>query len=207
MSVNLLPPEIKSDIVFARRNAMLKNWIIASIIGVIGIVLVLAAGHFFISRSTATWQKQVSTMRTQLSAQKQDEVQKQVTSIGDSVKLTLQVLQKQVFFSKLVTQVGAIMPDGTTLDSLTINSTQGGIDLTAKATNYQTATQVQLNIIDPEKRLFEKADIINTTCALDPKDLTSSINRQYPCKITIRAVFAKDNTFQYSKTTPAGAKP
>ncbi len=194
MSVNLLPPEHKADITYARRNAILRNWIIASCIGVLGIFIVLAAGYSSINKSTKSQQDLVSNSRVQLEAQKPAEVQKQVSSISDSVKLTLQVLQKQVFFSKLLTQVGAVMPAGTSLDSLTINSTTGGIDLSAFAKDYQSATQVQINLTDRNKKLFDSADIINVTCGE---------SRPYPCKVTLRALFAKDNTFQYTKPTGA----
>lgn len=205
--INLLPPDQKTDIIFARRNAVLKNWIVASCIGVVGIIVVIAAGQFFISRSTTTWQKQVSSMRAQLDAQNQAEVQKQVTNISDSVKLTLQVLERQVLFSKLLVQVGAAMPSGTTLNSLSISSTQGGLDLAASAKDYQTATQVQLNLSDPQNKLFEKADIIGVNCDNTTKTPTGGL-LPYPCKITIRALFAKNNAFQYTKTAPAaGATP
>lgn len=199
MSINLLPPQHKSDIIFARRNTVLKNWIIASCIGVAGIIVVQAAGYFFINQSEKSTQVQVNNARTQLSAQKQDEVQKQVTSISEGVKLTLQVLQRQIFFSKLLVQVGAVMPPGTSLDTLTINSTQGGIDLSVFAQDYQAATQVQINITDPNKKLFEKADILNVTCTP-----TTNATQLYPCKSSIRALFAKDSSFQY--VNPAGAK-
>lgn len=202
MSINLLPPQHKSDIVFARHNAVLKNWIIASCVGVAGIVIVIAAGFFFINQSTKATQKQVNDARTQLSAQKQEEVQKQVTSISDGVKLTLQVLQRQIFFSKLLVQVGAVMPPGSSLDTLTINSTQGGIDLSVFAQDYQAATQVQINITDPTKKLFEKADILNVTCT-PVTTQTATLGQQYPCKSTIRALFAKDSSFQY---VSSGAK-
>ena len=198
MTINLLPPQHKADIIYARRNTVLKNWIIGSCIGILGIFIVLGAGIFFINHSTKNQQHEVTVMQSQLDAQKQGEVQKQVTNISDSVKLTLQVLQRQVFFSKLLTQVGAVMPSGTTLESLTINSTQGGIDLSAKAKDYQSATQVQINITDPSKKLFDKADIISATCTPTVK------SDPYPCKVSIRALFAKNNSFQYSKT---GATP
>jgi hypothetical protein len=200
MSINLLPPQHKADIIYARRNTVLKNWIIASCIGVAGIILVIAAGYFFINQSEKSTQVQVNNARTQLSAQKQDEVQKQVTSISEGVKLTLQVLQRQIFFSKLLVQVGAVMPPGTSLDTLTINSTQGGIDLSVFAQDYQAATQVQINITDPSKRLFEKADILNVTCT------PTTTTQVYPCKSSIRALFAKDSAFQYVTTPTAGTK-
>jgi hypothetical protein len=202
MSINLLPPGHKADIIYARHNTVLKNWIIASCIGVAGIILVLAAGYFFINQSEKTTQVQVNNARTQLSAQKQDEVQKQVTSISDGVKLTLQVLQRQIFFSKLLVQVGAVMPPGTSLDTLTINSTQGGIDLSVFAQDYQAATQVQINITDPSKKLFEKADILSVTCT--PATATATTAQTYPCKSSIRALFAKDSSFQYVNS--AGTK-
>lgn len=204
MSINLLPPEQKADITYARRNTVLKNWIIASCIGVAGIILVFAAGYFFINQSKETVQKQVNESRTQLSAQKQEEVQKQVTSISEGVKLTLQVLQRQIFFSKLLVQVGAVMPPGTSLDTFTINSPQGGIDLSVFAQDYQAATQVQVNITDPDKKLFEKADILNVTCT--PTTTQTPATQLYPCRTTIRALFAKDSSFQYVNNPNVGVQ-
>lgn len=189
--INLLPEETKSYITYARRNTVLRKWVIAALIGIMGIVAVLMAGHLFIDRSATSWQKQVDNAQAQLKAQKLEETQKRVTEISDSVKLATQVLSKQVLFSKLLTQVGAAMPPGSSLQSLSINSIEGGIDLTAVATNYQTATQVQINLSDPSNKIFEKADIGSVTCG-DPD------KQAYPCTVTIRALFAKDNAFQYT---------
>lgn len=197
--INLLPADYKQDITFARRNAKLKNWLIASCIGVIGIIAIIAAGHLFIDRSTVTWQKQVDQSKQQLGAQKLDETQKHITDISDSIKLTVQVLSKEILFSKLLTQVGAAMPPGTSLQSLSISSIEGGLDLTAGATTYQTATQVQINLSDPANKIFDKADITSVSCQDDPKNTSP-----YPCTVTIRALFAKDNGFQY--VTSTGAK-
>ena len=194
--INLLPPDFKSELVFARRNAALKNWVVMSCAGVIGIVLIIAAGHVFIARSTVNSQAQVNQAQAQLNAQKLTETQAQITDISDSIKLAIAVLGREILFSKLLSQIGSAMPNGSSLQSLTINSTQGGIDLTAGATNYQTATQVQVNLADPNNKIFEKADIINATC-----DSTSKT--AYPCTVSIRALFAKDNVFQYVTSTKA----
>ena len=197
MSVNLLPPEHRATITYARQNSTLKNWIIASSIGVVGLVLVFAGGLFFLNQSTTNQQRQVTELRKQLADQKQGDVEKQVSSISSSIKLTLQVLQRQIFFSKLITQVGSVMPNSTSLESLALNSAQNGIDLTATATDYQSATQVQINITDPSKKLFDKADIINVSCG-EP-------STSYPCKISLRAAFAKDSGYQFT-TIPGATK-
>jgi Tfp pilus assembly protein PilN len=188
--INLLPEQVKDSITYARRNTVLKNWVLAGVVAVLGIVIILAAGNLFIKMSVASSEKQSQTIKEQLKAQKLEETQARVTEISDSVKLATQVLSKQVSFSKLLTQVGAAIPVGSSLQSLNINSIEGGIDLTAVATNYQTATQVQINLSDPENKIFEKADIVSITCGDANKDM-------YPCTVTIRALFAKDNVFQY----------
>ncbi len=195
--INLLPEATKQQILYARRNTMLKNWLIAVTVGVLGIVVVIAAGHIFISQSVDSLEAQVATAQSQLKEQKLEETQKRVTEISESVKLTTQVLSKQVLFSKLLTQVGAAMPAGSSLQSLSINSVEGGIDLTAAATTYQAATQVQINLSDPANKIFEKADIVSVTCQDNAKIA-------YGCQVSIRALFAKDNNFQYSATPKAG---
>ena len=190
--INLLPNETKQSISYARRNTALRKWIIASIVGVLGILVIVAAGQLFIARSTTSWQKQVDSTKQQLGAQKLEETQSRVAEISNSVKLATQVLSKQVLFSKLLTQVGSAMPAGSSLQSLSISSPQGGIDLTAVATTYQTATHVQINLSDPANKIFETADIVNVSC------LEDSGTDGYPCRVTIRALFAKDNNFQYT---------
>lgn len=196
--INLLPPVYKEEIVYARRNTSLRNWATASILGLVGIIIIIAAGHIFISQSTAASQKQVNEMREQLGAQKLEETQARVTEISDSVKLVTQVLSQQVLFSKLLTQIGTAMPSGTALSSLSIGSLDGGLDLTAVARDYQSATQVQINLEDPENKIFEKADIVNVTCQDDPKATS-----EYKCQVSIRALFAKDNNFQFVSNSEA----
>lgn len=196
--INLLPPDYKDELVFARKNTTLKNWVVMSCIGVFGIIIIIVAGHVFISRSTANSLAQVNQTRERLNAQKLEETQAQVTDISDSIKLAIAVLGREILFSKLLSQIGTAMPNGSSLQSLTINSTQGGIDLTAGATTYQTGTQVQVNLADPDNKIFEKADIVNVTC-------DSAAKTAYPCTVSIRALFAKDNAFQYvtsAKATP-----
>lgn len=197
--INLLPNDYKKQISYARRNASLLRWAIACAIGVFGILLVIVAGQLFMIRSTDSWQRQVNSTSAQLESQKLQETQTRVTEISDSIKLAIQVLSKQVLFSKLLTQIGAAMPNGTSLQSLSIATPEGGIDLTAVATNYQTATQVQVNLSDPSNKIFEKADIVSVSCQ-QGDEVTSA----YPCTVSIRALFAKDNVFQYVTTNKGG---
>lgn len=188
--INLLPTEVKDEIVFARRNNSLRNWVVVCLIALAGVILIVAAGHLFIYQSTRTWQSQVNDTRAQLGEQKLEDTQKKITDISDSIKLALQVLSREILFSKLISQIGNTIPDGSSLQGLTINTAQSGVDITAVATDYQTATQVHINLSDPKNQIFEKADILNVTCTQAPDE-------KYPCNISIRALFADKNEFQY----------
>jgi hypothetical protein len=82
------------------------------------------------------------------------------------------------------------MPANANLTGLDINGVQGGLDITANAADYKTATQVQVNLSDPANKIFEKADIVDIKC-------DGSANANYPCQVTIRALFAKNNPFLF----------
>lgn len=191
--INLLPQDYRDSLRYARKNSVLRTWITNIMIGIAGIIVIVFSGIWFIDRSIQHQQKQVNIARNQLKSQKLEETQARVTSISDSVKLVADVLSRQILFSSLLEQIGSVMPEGSLLETLTINDVTGGLDLSARATNYQAATQVQLNLEDPAKKIFEKADIITISC-LPEED----VDDRYPCSVSIRALFAKENSFQYS---------
>lgn len=196
--INLLPPDAKQNIAFARYNTKLLRWSLAFVLAIAGISIVVLVGMAYLRQSVATYTVQISKTQEQLKIQKLDETQARVENISGSLKLVLQVLGQEVLFSKLIKQIGATIPANATLTDLKIGKTNGGIDLTAAAADYNTATQVQVNLQDPANKLFDKADIVNITCAA-----ANSTNPKYPCTIAIRAQFAKNNPFLFINTKAA----
>lgn len=193
--INLLPKSLKKDILYARRNSQLAK--LCALLGIViaGVMIIGLAGIFYMDQSTKNIQQQVDSMTQELKSKKIDETQSEVESISNNLKLTSQVLSKQVLFSKLLKQIGAAMPQNTILTDLKIGKTDGGIDMTAIASDYNTASQVQVNLADPANKIFDKADLLNVTCG------ASTADARYPCTTTIRARFAKDNSFTYTGDT------
>src|SRR3990167_6988130 len=149
--INLLPSEVTENIAYARRNTKLLRWSFALFIGIAGIWLVVAFGLFYINRSMNNYSRLVSAAQNDLKAQKLSETQKQVENISGSLRLVVQVLSREVLFSKLLTQIGSVIPANASLIDLKIAKIEGAIDLTAAASDYNTATQVQVNLQDPSK--------------------------------------------------------
>lgn len=197
--INLLPPDKKSSIAYARRNTALIGWLVTTLLSLAGVVAIVLFGLIYLNRSIDAHNQQLTQSREQLKVQKLEETQKQVEGISSDLKLVVQVLNKEILFSKLLQQIGAAMPPNTILTNLSISKVQGGIDLQAGATDYNAATQVQVNLSDSNNKIFEKADIVSIQCTKPNSTSTTTTepttNSKYPCTVTIRAKFAANNSF------------
>lgn len=201
--INLQPPNVKQNLTYGRRNTQLLRWSLACLLAILGVAIVVLFGQFYMNQSIRNYSTQKQKTTDVLSAQQLSQTQKQVQDISSSLKLVVQVLSREVLFSRLIQQVGAAIPANARLTDLKISQTQGAIDLTAVASDYNTATQVQVNLQDPANKIFNKSDILNITCVA-----TGAANARYPCSIGLRAQFAKSNPFLFiNNSTAKGAKP
>lgn len=189
--INLLPPSIKTNYHYGRRNRVLRRWLLAVSVALLGAALLAVGGAVFLQASTNNYDRRSAQTSAQLKDQKVDDVQKQVTTISNNLKLTVQVLSKEILFSQLLKKLGSVTPSNVILTNLAISQTQGAIDITALTANYETATQLQINLADPQNQIFSKADIVSINCS------ANSNNSKYPCTATYRALFATDNPFLF----------
>lgn len=205
--INLLPPDVRENVLYARRNTMLIRWLVAVIVGLAGVAIIVLAGQAYLNQATKSYAQEVEQTKQQLKDQKLEETQKEVSDISSSLKLMVDVLSRQILFSELMRQTGAAIPPGAILTNLTISKVQGGIDLQFRATDYQTATQIQVNLEDPTNKIFDKADIVSISCTSssnEPND-TNPVNNRYPCTVSTRALFTKNNPFLFiNKERPGG---
>jgi Tfp pilus assembly protein PilN len=199
--INLLPPDVKTGYRYARRNVALRRWLVMCLVALVGLGALMTYGLLVLHESTVKNQSQIAA--TQALFKKEDfaGTQQQIQDISNSFNLLVNVLSKEVLFSELIKQTGASMPDGAYLTGLDINQTQGGLNLTAAAVNYQTATQVQVNLADPANKIFSRADIVSIVCTD-----TNARDPSHPCIVTLRALFEANNPFLFINNN-GSAKP
>lgn len=193
--INLLPPGVKQDIAYARKNNGLLHYCFFAVIVIIGMAVITVGGVFYMQRSRKAYQDQVARSTTSLQSQHLESIQKQAEEISGNIKLTTDVLSRQVLFSKLLKQIGAAMPAKTSLSDLKITTGESGITLTAAASDYNSASQVQINLADPSNKIFKKADLVSINC---DKSTT-----QYPCTVVIRALFGDNSSYLFIKPDKA----
>lgn len=192
--INLLPPNIRSSYRYAHSNTFLLKWLIAGAFGILGIVIIATLGYVYMYQTNRSLDSQISTAQSSLKKQNLEQTKKQTEDISNSVKLSVTVLSKEILFSKLLKQLAVITPSDTNLIDLNISQAQAGLDITARTTNYNAATQLQVNLVDPNNKLFQKADIISITCEASNSE---DADARYPCTVVVRALFVKDNPYLF----------
>ncbi len=188
--INLLSSNVKQDILFAKRNTQLLRWCLILLLIIFGVGVISVSGIFYLKKSQRQYSVQIESSKIQLSEQKLTQTQKEIESISNNLKLTTQVLSKEILFSKLFTQIGAAMPPKTNLTDLKIANTSGGIDLSASGADYNAASQVLVNFQDPNNKIFDKADLLNIGC-------DTVVRNTYPCSISLRARFGADKSYLF----------
>lgn len=189
--INLLPPDLKQQYVFGRRNTVLRRWAFAMVFGLLGVSVVTFAGLFMMEKSITNYRSQVKNSNQVLSEQQLDQTRNHAKDITASVKLAVDVLSKEIMFSKLITQIGKVTPSNAKLTDLNIGKDQSSIDIKALSADYTSATQLQVNLQDPANKIFSKADIQTISCGTNAND------PKYPCSITIKALFNTNNPFLF----------
>jgi len=153
------------------------------------------AGIWYIRSTQNNFASQVAKSKESIKSRQLESVQKRAEEISGDIKLTTDVLSKEVLFSKLLRQIGSVMPANTSLSDLKINTADSAIALTAVASNYNTASQVQINLSDPKNAIFAKADIVGITC--------DKVDGRYPCTVTIRALFGDNKSYLFINPSKA----
>ena len=190
--INLLPPDLKRSYRYAARNVVLVRWTVAFAVSLVGLAALSTVGLIYVQQAGKSYTDQIATVQQSLHDQKLSATQAKVKDISNNLKLAVQVLSKEVLFSKLLTQLATITPSNSVLTDLTISQSQTSVNITALTTDYGAATQLQVNLADPASKLFSKADIVSISCGGG-----TSGDAKYPCLVTIRALFVSNNPYLF----------
>ena len=197
--INLLPSDYGASQRHLRLNVILRRWLVAALLACGVLVLIMAVSWIYTSQEEKNLTKNIDSVNQQLQAEDLAGTQKKAKDITSNIKIINQVLSREIRFSGLITQIGSVMPPGTVLSGLTLSSKiDGGLDLSANARDYTSATQIAVNLSDPDNKIFDKVDIVKVNCS-------STSNSVYLCDATFRALFSKSTKSQFLNVP--GAKP
>lgn len=180
--INLLAPASNSELRYRHYNSLLKRWLIMSTIATGGLILIVVMGWLYITSQNQTLSSSITVTKQQLQAQDLNGVQKQAKALTGNIKIINQVLSREIRFSDLIQEIGAVMPSGAILSGLTLSKVDGAIDLSTNSKDYTSAAQIAINLGDVNNNIFQKVDIVNINCS-------SASTSAYPCNATFKALF------------------
>lgn len=198
--INLLPTDYADSIRYGRQNSVLRKWLIGGGIAIAGLLIILFGGWVYLGQQSKSYQRDIDVTNQQLQAQNLAGVQKDAKEITGDINTINKILSQEVRFSDLIQAIGKIMPPGTVLGNLSLsNKVNGALDLSANAKDYASATSIAVNLNDPSNQLFSKVDIVSINCS-------TSATGDYPCTVSMRALFSNDAQKKFLSSPTAGAK-
>jgi hypothetical protein len=159
--INLLPPQYKESIRFGRLNTRTLHYLILTLTTGIGLAAILLFGFILASREERLLigladDKQASL--NQYSAELS-----QAKTLAGRIDTIAALLDRETAFSKLLPGIGAVVPPGTTISGLELDTA----DANALSINGESANQNGPSIfrenLAKTTELFARADIVSIT--------------------------------------------
>lgn len=203
--INLLPPDAKEETLYGRRNRKLV--FVAGCIGVLIVALgsLTIFGQYYLSRSEQQYIKSGQVVEARITDQKLEQSQKDLEALAANFKTASSLLGKQVLFSKLFPKLGEIIPSGAVVKQISIGNSDTSVEFEIRSLNKTIANQSFINVSDKANGLFEKADLLEISCATTTANQSES-NDGFNCSTRIKALYRSDSPFlllNYLKTEAA----
>jgi Tfp pilus assembly protein PilN len=135
--INLLPDDAKREIKAARTNVTLLKYIFVLAAGV-AFLCVVAGGVYFILLGTQTSAESI-IKDNQSKTSSYSSAQEQAQALRAGLASAKTILDKEVRYSKLITGIAKLMPQGAVLDSLSLSPATLGTPTTL--TIYARSTE------------------------------------------------------------------
>ncbi len=180
--INLLADERKDDIRAARTNVLLSRYI-----AILLMALAFLMGYLLISYTVLqnTKNSAEATIETNdIKADVYSDTKSQVDTLSSKLAETKTVLDQEIRFSKVITNLGQFMPAGTIIDSLDLSdATLSGapVEIKAYATSNETAAEITPKL--QTSPVVLQAGLLGTDSAAGIEG--------YPISVTLTVMFNK----------------
>lgn len=187
--INLIPPDKRQSIRFGRLNTRLAGWLNSALFVFVGLAIITGGSLFYLRQDSSNLQESIDGTKKELAAQDEAETLSQVSEMSANFTLVVDVLSREILFSKLLQHLGSVMPTGTVLQDLRLSQDGSrGLTLSIGAIGYNQAAQALVNLQSDESLLFTGADATSINCENDQL-------APYICIAQVNTILAEDNPF------------
>lgn len=154
--INLIPPELKQDIKYGKLNVTLVQYWVLLVMVLVMLVGLLIFGAQVVSTDQQALKESIAEKQLLLSEISGDvEAAKTLESTVETIG---KLLEREVSFSQLIREIGAVIPVGANLSNLTLTGNESApLVIEAEVNSQELAAVVRENL--EKSDLFGFADI------------------------------------------------
>lgn len=190
--INLLPPKRLINMRIARSNTILRRYLELALISVVIVAAAITGAYYILHNQQQDIQKTVSI--NQEKVKKLEPVQKEAEQLSATINTIAGLMSKNVKFSDMLTQIGGIMPPGSSLTGLqfSLEDTSSPLIVSAQVVSEERAAVLRNNLAN--SALFKDAKIVTITEIKKEESETSDpatpvVENPYQYTVTINAFF------------------
>lgn len=178
--INLLPPKTKESLRYARLNLTVVEYGALILVTALGLIGILFFGQSLASREEGLLTSLASDKRASLADY--NEGLSRAKELDTQIDTIAALLEREITFSKLLPAIGAVVPPGTTINGLELDSEDGNtLMINGESSNQAGPSIFRQNLADTDK-LFSRADIVNINLVDNegrPDTYSFQINAQF----------------------------
>lgn len=179
--INLLPPEEKRELRAARTNSLLLRYNLL-LMGAV-LFLALAIGIAYVYLTAAKVNAETTITENKAKVADFSEVQTEADAFRSNLTTAKQILDNEVIYTKVILAIAALMPSGTVLDKLSLDSQTFGTQttLSAQAKSYDDALRL--------KDSFQNSPLFSN---VHFQSINSGGQPPYPLTVNLNVTIKKD---------------
>jgi Tfp pilus assembly protein PilN len=181
--INLLPDNMKTEIQAARTNVTLVKYIIVLCLGIVFLCSISAVVYFTLLSAKESAEAIIADNAAKSSSY--NSVRTQANSLRSDLASVKTLLDQEVVYTKVITNIAKIMPSGVVLDALSLSPATLGTPTTFQVYAKTTEDALKLKSNLQQSSLFSEATF---------QSLTSSTQNNaagYPITATLSVVINK----------------
>jgi Tfp pilus assembly protein PilN len=181
--INLLADESKKEILAARTNVKLVNYMVVLGLGVAFLAVISVGVYFVLMNSQADAEKLINQGKTKTATYTSIEAQGQ--ALRNSLSSAKTILDQEVVYTKILTSIAALIPKGIVLDSINLSPTTIGAPITLQF--YAKTTQDTLSLKDS----FQGSPLFSSVSFQTLSSTPSTQSSEYPISASLNVTINK----------------
>jgi len=157
--INLLPPGTKDNLRYGHLNVTVLEYSILILVTAAGLIGILFFGQALASNEERQL-KDLAGEKQAVLAQ-YDSSLAEARALDERIDIIAALLQREITFSKLLPNIGALVPSGTTINGLELDNEDGNnLTINGESDSQLGPSVFRQNLANTD-RLFSRADIVN----------------------------------------------